>query len=243
MNSPFAAGSPVITIGNFDGIHLGHQTLIHHSVNKSIELNTKAVMLSFTPHPGSVLQPQRKLTRLFDYEDQKEQAQTHGITNVFHLCFDKKMSKLSPEEFFKNEIITPFHPQWLVVGQDFRFGYNRAGDIHTLQNLCRDNQIGFTAIPQLNDSGEVISSSRIRDCLSKGDLQQAKKLLGRDFQIQGYVVHGKKIGRTIGFPTLNLKLADEMDNRLALQNGVYRVIVKIEDGSFVGVMNIGKIRQ
>lgn len=208
-----AARAPcALAIGNFDGVHLGHQALLSNLREAATRLNIEAAVMSFEPHPraffaqmlGDLSKTPSRIANLRDNLSALDQA---GIDRVIVEHFNAHFAALSPEEFIKNILVDGLHVKLVMVGDDFRFGAKRAGDIHTLKEA--GERYGFTVqtLSTVVRNGERISSSAVRAALAAGDFNEAKHLLGRPYQISGHVVHGQKLGRTLGFPTLNLRIA------------------------------------
>jgi riboflavin kinase/FMN adenylyltransferase len=220
-----------ITLGNFDGIHLGHQALIAEAK----ALAPSVHVLTFHPHPASVLFPGREPVLLLDYKQQREVLLSLGVSQIEVIPFAKEFAKLSGKEFFSTEILSR-NPGAVVVGHDFRFGSGRQAGVSELAEYCRNSQIIFKSVPAIFAEGRVVSSTWIRECLGRGEFSKAQQLLGRPFEFVGQVVEGKKLGRTLGFPTANLRLPDERKSRLPLSWGVYAGVAR-DYGPFV--MNLG----
>ena len=193
-------------------------------------------VLTFHPHPSEVLAPDRAPVRILDYGDQERFLIKYGARQVAGLQFTQAMAELSAREFFSHEILS-LRPGTVVVGHDFRFGKARQAGATEMAEFCREAGIQFQALAPILESGKVISSTWVRDCLKSGDFNMATKLMGHCFTFSGIVVEGKKLGRTIGFPTANLELAPERKNKLPLAFGVYAGVCKAE-GPFV--MNVGQ---
>lgn len=205
-----------MTIGNFDGVHRGHQ----HLIETAFKRNAEVQVLTFHPHPLQVLKPEFAPARLFDYQDQEQQLRALGVSNIQILQFTEEFAKLSGREFFTAYIARP-GVENVVVGENFRFGCDRKAGLLELQQWGSELGLGVTTVTPLCVDSQPVSSSRIRESLAQADLVEAEKLLNRSYQISGTVVSGEKRGRQLGFPTANLQLAPEMKDRLALQRGVY----------------------
>lgn len=189
-------------------------------IKKAFENSEAVKALTFHPHPLQVLKTETAPARLFDYEDQWQQLHQHGVSEIEAVPFTAEFAQLSGREFFTSYIARP-NVRHVVIGENFRFGCDRTADWRDLQSWGKDLGIGVTGVSPLEVDGEVVSSSKIRQCLAQAQISQAAKLLGRSYSVSGHVVSGEKRGRQIGFPTANLQLAPEMKNRLALQAGVY----------------------
>lgn len=208
-----AARAPcALAIGNFDGVHLGHQALLSNLRAAATRLNIEAAVMSFEPHPraffaqmlGDLSKTPSRIANLRDNLSALDQA---GIDRVIVEHFNAHFAALSPEEFIQKILVDGLHVKLVMVGDDFRFGAKRAGDIHTL--IEAGQRLGFAVqtLSTIVRNGERISSSAVRATLAAGDFNEAKHLLGRPYEISGHVVHGQKLGRTLGFPTLNLRIA------------------------------------
>lgn len=228
-----------MTIGNFDGFHIGHQSLMKHLQAQSKAYGVPGYVVTFKPHPIEVLYPERKFERLFDEADQEEQLQLFPPLSLKIIQFNKEFSQQSPDAFLR-DLRTWFHPVALVVGHDFMFGYKKAGDHDFLIDYCKRHQIELTIMPAVKVNGQIVSSSKIRDELKLGGIETANQMLGRPFYLQGEVVHGRRLGRTIGIPTANLLL-----NSLFIpRHGVYFTRVVFQDSkrhpqSRYAVTNVG----
>lgn len=189
-------------------------------VRAALKYSEQVHVLTFQPHPASILSPGRAPVRLMDYEDQKRVLLQVGAAQVEAIRFSQEFSQLSGEDFFKNEILSR-SPEAVVVGEDFRFGRRRECGVIELANFCKNAHIQFEACPAVLEGDRPVSSTWIREALLQGQFSVAKILLGRPYEFSGQVVQGKMLGRTIGFPTANLSLASEREGRLPLPSGVY----------------------
>ena len=224
----------VVSIGNFDGLHLGHQKILKTVVNRAKELGVRSVAMTFSPHPMRVLAPQRPL-RLISTEDQKVRLiEKAGIDLLFRAHFDPAFSQLSPEEFVHKYLIQGFKARSVCVGHNFNFGYRGAGNVDT---LCRyPDHFTIIETPPVRVRGMVVSSTAIRQLVADGAVSRACRLLGRWFEIEGQIVPGAGRGRTVTVPTLNLK----PENELLPGNGVYITRIALDSGEFLdAVTNIG----
>lgn len=225
----------VLTIGNFDGVHLGHQALVQEVLKRSRASRIPSVVMTFDPHPMKVLRPDRNLKKLFPGEDQYQQLEKLGIDVLVVEPFSREFSQLPPSQYVDDWIINPFHPELLVVGHDFTFGANRAGTLSFLQERGRAAGFELLVVPPVKVDGEVVSSSRIRKAVVDGQVSLAEKLLGRRFYLQGIVEKGAGRGRTIGVPTANLRTPAELVPGL----GVYACLVELNGKRFSAAVNIG----
>lgn len=211
-----ARGS-VVAIGNFDGVHRGHVTLLAQARALALARDAALVVLSFRPHPSEYFRPGAPFVRLMSLEQQALQLEQYGVDALVALRFDEVLSKLSPEEFFAQVLVQMLQVQGVVVGQDFRFGHKRSGDVATLEAMCQAHGAGFFAQPAVLDGELAISSSRVREALERGELEEANRLLGRGLALRGEVIHGDARGRTMGYPTANVDVGRE----IFLPDGIY----------------------
>ena len=223
-----------LAIGSFDGLHEGHRTLIKSVVN---EYEFTPTIASFWPHPREILYKETRL-RLDLPLEKLPLLENLGIKQLVLIPFDLELSRFSAEEFINNILINQLQARTISVGENFRFGYKRSGDIHTIKNSIKNKNIKLNIVPLLKDQEGRISSSRVRNLLLQSDLVKAKDLLKRPYSFSGKVVKGKGIGKKIGFPTANLQI----DGRKFLPGeGVYAAWTKeINSGKkFPSVMNLG----
>ncbi len=232
------AQSTCLAIGNFDGVHLGHQVLIQQTIRAARELNGQAVVLTFDPHPSRILAPDRSPPLLLTLDRKQELLTALGVDRIVIQPFDRPFSQKTPRDFIE-DVLAPLYPRQVFVGTDFCFGYKRAGTIETLALLGQE--FGFTTQgnPLVELDQQTVSSSRVRQALTDGNLPLVQGLLGRPFDFDGVVVTGDQRGRTIGFPTANLRTQTE-----ALpKHGAYAVRVTWSDEGHAfsanGMMNIG----
>jgi riboflavin kinase/FMN adenylyltransferase len=193
-----------ITIGKFDGIHLGHQQLLAEAIESAEEHSLIPVVVTFDRHPHTILSPGTEPQALIGSTQKSELLDEAGIEIVLNLPFDKYLSKLTPEEFVRTVLVESLKAKIVTIGEGFRFGVDQQGDVETLKELGK--QLGFhvRVIPNYLIDGEVVSTSRIRSMLLDGNVRGAAKMLGRLHSSQGVIEHGLKIGRQIGFPTANM---------------------------------------
>lgn len=225
----------VVAIGNFDGVHLGHQAILKKAKEYGKNMGLPVVVLTFNPHPTLELRPQSPMKLLMTYEEKRLQLGQLGVDFCVEEPFQHEFAAKSAHEFFHEILLNRLHAKVLIVGEDFAFGYQREGNTQLLKQFCdRAGVILDLAKPVLLD-GKVISSSRIRQALSQGQLDEAEKLLGHPFFYRGEVVHGDKRGRTIGFPTANMKC----EEKFPLLPGVYASSVVWQNKTYPSVTNIG----
>ena len=233
--SPSEVKNPTsIAIGSFDGLHAGHRRLIDSVVKENEFIPTIA---SFWPHPREVLYNETRL-RLDLPEEKLPILEDLGIKQLVLIPFNEKLSKLSAESFVKDILINQLQAKNISVGANFRFGFKRSGDVNTIKNVIKDLDIKLNIISILEDKLGRISSSRVRELLQEGDLDNAFKILNRPYSFTGKVIKGKGIGKDIGFPTANLQI----DGRKFLPGeGVYAAWTTIKDSKhkIASVMNLG----
>ncbi len=195
-----------LTIGNFDGVHKGHQAMLARLKQRAHALGLPAGVLTFEPHPLELFAPQTAPTRLTSLREKLELLAAHGIEFVHVSRFNRAFASRSPQDFIERVLIHSLGMRWLLIGDDFRFGAKRAGDFALLQTFSGKLGFGLEAMPTVAQDGLRISSSAVRAALAAGQLAEAHALLGRPYSISGRVVQGAKLGRKIGFPTANVQL-------------------------------------
>lgn len=226
-----------LTIGNFDGVHLGHQAILLHLRAKADELGLPMAVLLFEPQPREFFQGQNAPARLMRLRDKFELFSQFGVDYLICIRFNQAFSTQRAEQFILNGLVNKLHVKFLSIGDDFRFGAERQGDFAMLQQFGK--QYGFTVEDNHSfcQNALRVSSTAIRQALADGNLTQAEQLLGHPYSIIGKVIHGNKLGRTIGFPTANIRLQRQVN---PIQ-GVYAVKVQLPTGELVnGVANVGK---
>jgi riboflavin kinase/FMN adenylyltransferase len=229
----------VITIGNFDGVHLGHQALFHNLIEKAIALNGTSIAMTFEPHPIRVLKKNNHPPLITLYEQKVELIEKAGLDVLICIPFTQEFAAIPAKEFVEDILVKRIGIKAIAVGEDYTFGKNREGNLALLKTL--GNQCGFEVIliDELHISNtypERISSTKIRELVMAGKVAESKKLLGRYYQIRGKVEVGRdRGGKLLGFPTANINLYDELSPKI----GVYAVTVECEGEKFKGVANIG----
>ena len=235
-NLPASPQGCVATIGNFDGVHLGHQAVLTQLAMKGDTLKLPAVVITFEPQPFEYFVPEKAPARLTRFREKVEALRCYSIQKLCVLRFNKQLAEMSAELFIQKLLVEGLNVKYLVVGDDFRFGCERKGDFALLQQAGR--QYGFQVVNMHTfaiDQNRV-SSTRIRNALSSGDLLLAEKLLGRPYRMSGRVAHGDKRGRKMGFPTANIHLHR---HKIPL-TGVFAVqLFGIDEEPVNGVANIG----
>jgi riboflavin kinase/FMN adenylyltransferase len=227
----------IVTIGTFDGVHIGHQKIIEKLIQNATEYNHESLILTFFPHPRMVLQEGSDIKLLNTIDEKSVLLEKMGLENLVIHPFDKEFSRLTAEEFVKTILVDIFNIHKIIIGHDHRFGRNRTADINDLELFGK--QFGFE-VEQIS-AQEIdtvsISSTKIRNAIIEGNMAVANEYLGYNYLLTGIVIQGKQLGRTIGFPTANLKIEEEY--KLIPKNGVYIVKSNINQKTVFGVMNIG----
>ncbi len=225
-----------LTIGNFDGIHRGHQAMLERLVREARKRALVSCVLTFEPHPREFFAPRSAPTRLASLREKLELLAARGIERVHVERFTRSFAALEPEAFVERVLARRLKARWLLIGEDFRFGAKRAGDAALLKGLAGRHGCEVEIMPAVAREGVRVSSSAVRAALAAGDLALAEALLGRPYAISGRVVHGRKLGRKLGFATANVQLKH---NRPPLQ-GIYAVRVHgIGVASRSGVASLG----
>jgi len=227
----------VITLGSFDGVHLGHKSIFKTLLAKAKDLDARSLLVTFSPHPRTVVMQNTTVNLLTTIREKKELFEKAGIENLLVINFTKEFSQLDYEDFVKNYFVKSCGVEHFVIGYDHKFGKDRGGNETVLKQLGEKYGFGVSVVPPLSIGGETISSSKIRRALLKGDLEKANKYLGRNFCFYGKVVEGARRGRLIGFPTANLEINDP--HKLVPKSGVYLVNCSLNFEKYYGLMNIG----
>jgi riboflavin kinase/FMN adenylyltransferase len=194
----------VVALGNFDGVHLGHQAVIRRALEEGRKRGLRVVAATFDPHPQAVLRPDSDLKLLTTLEVRKEILLGCGVDEVCVIRFDKNLSKKNPEEFVREVLVRKFQAAVVMVGQNFRFGYKASGSVEDLRRYMWEMGGEAYAVPIYACLGESISSTKIRALIGSGEVREAARLLGRPYSLRGKVVVGDKRGRALGFPTANV---------------------------------------
>ena len=228
----------VSTIGTFDGVHAGHQKIISRLCELAHIEKGESVVLTFFPHPRMVLQPDdNNLKLLTTMSERIELLKNLGVDHLIIQPFDKVFSRQSAVEFVRDILVNRIGTQTLVIGYDHHFGRNREGSFKDLEEMAPIYGFRLEEIPKQVINEIAVSSTKIRNSLLTGDIKTANKLLGHDFSLSGKVVDGDKIGRTLGFPTANISIAEQY--KLIPATGIYAVLAKVEDEMWKGMLYIG----
>ncbi len=231
-----APSATVLTIGNFDGVHLGHRALLARLTAAAAKAGLPAAVLTFEPHPREFFAPHSPPSRLSTLREKLELIADDGVDLTYVCRFNARFAAFGPEEFIERVLVGALRVRHLIVGDDFRFGARRAGNFALLREAGAHLGFQVEAMESVTLNGERASSSGVRDALQEGRLEHAARLLGRPYSIDGRVVHGDKIGRQLGFATANIRIKHE---RPPLQ-GVFAVEVKgLAGGPHRGAANLG----
>ena len=227
----------ILTLGTFDGVHIGHKKILKKITQNTENGKYESLVLTFFPHPRMVLQNQSEIKLLNTITEKIDLLEKIGIENLVIHPFDESFSRLTAEEFVSSILVDQFHIHKIIIGYDHRFGRNRTANIDDLVGFGK--QYGFEveqiSVQEINDIS--VSSTKIRNAISEGNMPLANEYLGYDYFLTGTILKGKQLGRTIGFPTANLKI--EEDYKLIPLNGVYVVKSTINQETVFGIMNIG----
>ena len=229
----------VLTTGSFDGVHVGHVQIINQLINEASQIGGTPVLITFYPHPKQIVQIKDKPLYVLNTPEEKyELLQKMGIKNIVVVPFNKEFSELTAEKYIEDFIVKKFKPSLIVVGYDHRYGNNREGNFELLKIEGLNNNFKVKEIPEHILKNITISSTKIRTALLSGDIDTAALYLGYKYFFSADVVRGNELGRTIGYPTANLKISNE--TKLIPADGVYAVDITINQKNYKGMMNIGK---
>lgn len=226
-----------VTIGTFDGLHVGHYEIIKKLKKTSKELGLSSVLITFYPHPRKVLTNDFNLRLLTPIEEKKKLIEGFGIDYLYIINFSEEFSKTTYDQFVDEILVGKINAKHLVIGYDHKFGNNRAGDIKNLISYTKKKNIGMSVVGPEKVDNKIVSSTKIRKALLEGNVEFANKMLGRNYFLDGIVVPGAKRGRELGYPTANLGLKE--NDKLVPKNGVYFVKAFVEGTTYFGVANIG----
>ncbi|MFO0494720.1 MAG: bifunctional riboflavin kinase/FAD synthetase [Flavobacteriia bacterium] len=230
--------NPVLTIGTFDGVHLGHQKIIDQLNREAEKIGGESVLFTFYPHPRMVIYPDSHGLKLLQTQEEKlNKLERMGLKNVILFPFTFEFSRLTALEFVRDYLVNKLHVRKMVIGYDHQFGKNREGSLRFLQEICEIYDFEVIEIPAHDIDDVNISSTKIRESILVGNVERAAEFLGEPFSLNGEVVRGESLGRTIGFPTANIKVKNT--EKLVPSNGVYAVTVSFDNRSYLGMMNVG----
>ena len=237
INEFSSTDNTILTIGTFDGVHLGHQKVLERLTNSAKENNLESTVLTFFPHPRTILNPNKPLKLINSVKERTELLNRSKVDNLIIHPFDKNFSELDPEKYVVEILVKKLKAKIILIGYDHKFGKNRTADITDLKIYGKKYGFKVIEIKAEEISNIAISSTKIRKAISEGNISTAKKYLGYDFSLSGKIVHGKSIGRTLGFPTANIEVKEEY--KLLPKNGVYLIQSVINHNRYFGMMNIG----
>lgn len=230
--------NPVVTIGTFDGVHIGHQKIISRMKELATKINGETVLITFYPHPRLVIHPDSKNLKFINTQERKiKLLEKAGIDHLIVINFTLAFSKITSSNFIKDYLVDYIKTKKLIIGYDHHFGKNRLGDFKTLYDLGKEHGFDVEKIAAQDVENIAVSSTKIRKALNEGKIKRANLLLGYEYSITGNVVGGHKIGRKIGFPTANIDLEDKY--KLVTANGVYACRVEHRGVIYQGMGNIG----
>lgn len=231
-----------VTIGNFDGVHRGHQAILAQVQAQARTLGLVPTVMTFTPHPRAFFarkgqRPELIPTQISSLRDKVALLAEQGMRQIVIQRFDQRLADMEAEDFIRQLLVRGLNTRWLLVGEDFRYGHKRSGDIDLLRRMGREHGFQVLTLSDIADSqGQRISSSALRTALAVGNLERSCELLGAPYHIGGHVIHGRKLGRDLGFPTLNLRVPEPC----AARSGVYVVRVHgLDTHPLPGVASLG----
>lgn len=227
----------VVTLGTFDGIHKGHINILNKVIDLSAKNNCRSFVITFEPHPRTVLSKNYDMKILTTLKEKQNILRGLGIENLMIVNFTNEFSQVDAENFVKDFIVNKIGVKHVVIGHDHKFGKNREGDENKLKGMSSKYGFDVTAVNAVNNGGEVVSSTKVRNALVEGDISKANDYLGRNYHFNGKIVEGAKRGSQLGFPTANIEI--DHPKKLIPENGVYTVKCHLKEGTYFGMMNIG----
>jgi riboflavin kinase/FMN adenylyltransferase len=228
----------IITLGTFDGLHLGHQRIVQSVLEKSGRLGCRSFLITFDPHPRKVVPGRNNVSLLSTIDEKIAVLEKLGLDNLFIINFTKEFSQQSPEEFVKKYIVEGIGINEMVIGYDHHFGKGRGGDINVLQELGSKFNFEVSVIPEYSIAGEIVSSTKIRDALLEGDVVKAGKMLGRYYSFKGKIIRGDGRGKKLGFPTANISVENE--DKLMPAIGIYAGECIVDSEKYYGLLSMGR---
>jgi riboflavin kinase/FMN adenylyltransferase len=226
----------VCGIGNFDGIHRGHQKLIEELLQHSQTRDLDSLIFTFEPHPSRVLSPNKSTKLIMNLKQKMKIMRSYGVDHFILAPFTREFSEMKYKNFIYDVLINKCRAKVIVVGYNYKFGYNGEGTAQRLKELCRHEGINVIIIPPVTYKGNTVSSTFIRNLIEKGDVKSAAEYMGRPFKVEGLVHHGNGIGKKLGFPTANISLDQDL---VFPARGVYAVLVSLKGNIYKGVANLG----
>ena len=228
--------NPIVTLGTYDGVHIGHRSILTKLINKAKETGKDSMLITFDPHPRQAL-GLGEISLLSTLEEKVELLSNTGLNYLLVLPFTKEFSNQGARDFISNVLIDQLNISEIMLGYDHKFGHNREGDVQLLAEVLTKTNRFVTEIPAQDVDEIIVSSTKIRAALIHGEVERANRLLGYNYQIKGKVVAGNQLGRTIGFPTANIEPTNP--SKLIPGDGVYAVKFMVKDSTHIGMMNIG----
>ena len=226
----------VVALGNFDGIHRGHRTLIETAVSKAKEKNVRSAVFTFQEHPRNIIAGDTVVKNIVYPDVKMELIRELGVDYVFSIPFDDYMMRQAPEAFVKDVMVGSFHAVGAVCGTNFTYGYKAGGNSEKLIEAGRKYGFDVFVMPMVMDQKDIVSSTLIRECIEEGNVERAGELLGRCYSIRGKVIRGNQLGRTIGFPTCNISVDETM---VTPSNGVYFTRCRLDGKTYTSITNVG----
>ena len=225
-----------LTIGNFDGVHLGHRDLLSKIKNECLQKGLKFVVVTFIPHPQKILSPEKPHLLISSYQQRRKLLEDQGVDFLIELKFTRDFSTLTPDKFLSNYLLNYPALKEFYLGYDFAFGANKVGGHDLVKSLCAPLKIDVQIQPKFEVDGKVVSSSLIREKISNGEILEANKFLSSSFKLEGVVVKGEGRGKKIGFPTANIQVAEDL---IIPQKGVYVTRTYYQGMIYNSITNIG----
>jgi len=227
--------SPTMTIGSYDGLHLGHQKILDQVISRAKSRGGEALVLTFEPHPAQVFSPESKIPLITPYRKKMMLLEQLGVDVTINLPFTKDVYTMSAKEFVEEIVVKKIGPRAVIVGFNFTFGKGRKGNVEDLERLGKIYGIEVHVTPPFRLDNKVVSSTRIRALIMQGNIREANRMLGRHFFILAKVIHGHARGRKLGYPTANLERAEDLYPKA----GVYAAYVTVDNETYRGAVNIG----
>ncbi len=227
----------VITIGTFDGVHKGHRTILNEVVTHAKNISGESILLTFEPHPRKLLFPDQPLGIITPLEEKLQLATGVGIQHIVIVPFTKEFANLSAHDYVEKFLVKIFHPHSIIIGYDHRFGHDRKGDIKLLEDYASEYNYELLEIPAHLIDEAAVSSTKIRRAITEGRIEDATQMLGRHYSLSGMVVHGNKLGRTLGYPTANVNPFDP--DQIIPAVGIYAIQVVHNDIKYGAMLSIG----
>ncbi len=227
----------VVTIGTFDGVHLGHLVILNEVARQAREIGGESILVTFEPHPRKLLYPDQSIQIITPLDEKIQLVTKAGIDHVVVAPFTMDFAKLSAREYITQFLIRLFDPEFIIIGYDHHFGHDRTGDIELLKELQPAHRYQVIEIPAQLIQEAAVSSTKIRKALKDGEVAEASEMMGRPYSLTGIVVEGKRLGRTLGFPTANLRPISS--DQIIPSIGIYAVKVEFEGQLLPGMLSIG----